>query len=300
MKALKNFNYLFVLLTFILGCNSDESADETKQSPSKYLTVATFNIEWLGDMINDRIDRVPEDYKLIAEIIKKSDADIIALQEIENYKALKLLTKYLPEFESYLGKKGNQQNLGLLYKKNIRVDFIKEYTPLIIEEGRTRPGLVFDCKAGNFDFVMMVVHYKSTSKYEDTKEKIQKSQDLRAAQIQKTHFWADSILRNTKEQDIIILGDFNDTPMRKKNNLFAIFKFDSNFVFLTENLKSCKYPNAYSIDHILVSKTTNSRYIKNSLRSLDFRAILRDQELERISDHCPVSVKFDLTMPDND
>ncbi|MCX7737032.1 MAG: endonuclease/exonuclease/phosphatase family protein [Candidatus Kapabacteria bacterium] len=297
-KILKT-KYLFVLFILFIACKSDELPGDI-QKPPKYLTVATFNVEWLGDMVNDRIDRVPEDYKLIAEIIKKSNADLIALQEIENDKALKLLTKYLDGFKYYVGKRGGQQNLGLLYKKNIKVKFVEEYSPLIVEEGRTRPGLIFECKAGNFDFVMMVVHYKSTSRFEDTKEKIQKSKELRAKQIEKSHYWADSILRNTKEQDIIILGDFNDTPVRKKDNLFTVFLQDTNFVFLTQNLKSCKYPTAYSIDHILVSRSINNRYLKNSLQSLDFRSILTDQETKKISDHCPVSVKFDVSLPDND
>lgn len=299
MIKLINTKYIFFLLAFIIGCDSGDFPEHSK-SHSKTITIATFNVEWLGDMVNDRIDRLPEDYKLIAEIIKKSDADIIALQEIENENALKLLNKHLTGFKYYLGKKGGKQNLGLLYKKELIVKIIGEYTPLIVEQNRTRPGLVFECKAGNFDFIGMVVHFKSSSRYDDTKEKVQKSKELRAKQIEKTHFWADSILRKTKEQDVIILGDFNDTPVRKKDNLLAIFKYDTNFIFLTENLKSCKYPTFYSIDHILVSSSANKRYIKNSLRSLDFRSILTDEETKKVSDHCPVSVMLDITIPDND
>jgi endonuclease/exonuclease/phosphatase family metal-dependent hydrolase len=294
-----NTKYIFCLLAFLIGCSNGDFPEVSK-SPSKNLTVATFNVEWLGDMVNDRVDRIPEDYKLIADIIIKSDADIIALQEIENENALKLLTKHLTGFKYYIGKQGGKQNLGLLYKKDLKIKINGEYTPLIVEEGRTRPGLVFECKAANFDFIGMVVHYKSSSRYDDTKEKVQKSRELRAKQIEKTHIWADSILRNTKEQDIIILGDFNDTPVRKKDNLLAIFKYDTNFIFLTENLKSCKYPTFYSIDHILVSSSANKRYINNSLRSLDFHSILTDEEAKKISDHCPVSAMFDISVHDND
>lgn len=291
--------YIFILFILFIACKSNELPGDLQYQP-KYLTVGTFNVEWLGDMINDRIDRVPEDYRLIAEIIKKSNVDLIALQEIENDKAIKLLTKYLDGFQYYVGKRGGRQNLGLLYKKKVTVNFVAEYTQLIVEEGRTRPGLIFECKAGNLDFFLMIVHYKSTSRFEDTKEKVQKSKELRAKQIEKSYFWADSILRNTKEQDIIILGDFNDTPVRKKDNLFTLFLKDTNFIFLTQNLKSCKYPTAYSIDHILVSKSLNNRYLKNSLQSLDFRSILTEKESKKISDHCPVSVKFDVVLPDND
>lgn len=299
MFNLKIFKFIILIALFLFGCKSDSQPGD-KNTPKKYLTVATFNVEWLGDMLNDRIDRIPEDYKLIAEIILKTDADIIALQEIENEKAIKLLTNYIKGFRYFVGKKGGKQNLGLLYKKNIEVKNIKEHTPLIVEADRTRPGLIFECKVGNYDFIGMVVHYKSSSRYDDTKEKVMRSRELRAKQIEKTYIWADSILRYSKEQDIIILGDFNDTPIRKKDNLLGKFKYDSNFVFLTENLKSCKYPNAYSIDHILVSRASFTRYLKNSLRSLDFRVILKDYESKKVSDHCPVSVKLDITIPDND
>lgn len=291
--------YLYLLLVLLIGCES-ENIPHDRMLSSDFLTIATFNIEWLGDNINDRIDRDPADYQLIAEIIKKTNTDIIALQEIENENALRLLARHLPGFKYHVGKKGGKQNIGLLYKKNLKIKIMGEYDPVIVEEGKTRPGLVFECKAGNFDFIGMVVHYKSTSKYDDTKDKVQKSRKLRAKQIEKTYNWADSILRNTKENDIIILGDFNDTPVRKKDNLFAVFKNDTNFIFLTENLKSCKYPTAYSIDHILVSTSTFKRYVNHSLRIFDFRSILTDEEAKKISDHCPVSAKFNLSIPDND
>jgi len=266
----------------------------------KSITVGTFNIEWLGDGINDRKPRTEEDYKLIAQVISDTDADILGLQEIENEQALLKVLQYLPEYKAEVGELGFQQNVAIIYKHNIYVKVIEEYTPLIIEDTRLRPGLVAEVQKGNFDFIFKVVHFKSTSRFDNTDELRQRSYDLRTEQAEIVSNWADSILSIGKEQDLIIVGDFNCNPLREKNpTLMSIIDYHDLF-FITENQESCKNPAWDSIDHIVISTSAKNRKIKHSVYSYNIYDAYNETAVESISDHCPVIVQFEIQSPDND
>jgi endonuclease/exonuclease/phosphatase family metal-dependent hydrolase len=124
--------------------------------------VATFNVEWLGDGVNDTKPRTDGEYMRIADIIIKTGADVVGLQEIENQAALNKVLRFLKQEHEYEGivleGYGGQQHAGVMWKKSITVTPKGAYTPLVTEAGRSRPGFVVECKKGDFDWVMMVVH----------------------------------------------------------------------------------------------------------------------------------------------
>lgn len=290
------FRLIFTILIIIcISCNQATPIAEDKD----FVTIGTFNIAWLGDGINDRIDRIEDDYKQIANLINQTGIEVLGLQEIENEKAIKKILAYLPDYDFIMANKHGAQNIALIYKKYIDIKFISEYMPLAIQENRNRPGLIIEAKKGNFDWIMMIVHFKSTSHYDDTPEKKEDSYYIRTLQAEKTVLWADSVIKNSKEKDIIIMGDFNDTPNRKKNNSLTSIK-NSNLFFLTDSLKSCKFPTWYSIDHILVSQSAKIRYLENSIGMYDFNKSISSKQSKSISDHCPVFAKFEIKTPDND
>jgi len=113
--------------------------------------LGTFNLEWLGDGIDDKKPRSSADYMKFAEIIANSGMEIVGVQEVENPSAMKKIMKYLPDYKFIVGNKGSAQNLGLIYKNTIQVESLGEYTPLKVEPELTRPGLIAKCKKGNFD-----------------------------------------------------------------------------------------------------------------------------------------------------
>jgi endonuclease/exonuclease/phosphatase family metal-dependent hydrolase len=147
---------------------------------------------------------------------------------------------------------------------------------------------------------MMNVHLKSTSQYDNTPELKEKSYLLRAQQSRLLDKWVDSILTKTKEKDIIITGDFNDNPQRKNHPTLMALAEDTNLTFTTADMQSCKNPKWDCIDHIVVSNSSKSRIIPNSLHQINIYQILKQKEAESISDHCPVVISFDIQKPDND
>lgn len=236
----------------------------------------------------------------LAETIRRSGVDILGLQEVENRRALERLLRFLPEFTGFVGSLGGQQNLALLYRRGLKVQVLGEYTPLMLQPGRTRPGLLAYCQVGKTDFYLMVVHLKSTSRYDSTEQMRQLSRQLRLLQVQHLVRWVDSLYAATSERDVVIVGDFNDTPRRKQYPTLTPLVEHPELVFVTEHLRSCRYARAYTIDHIVVSRSFARRYHDGSAQVVNVYARYPFEQAERLSDHCPVVAQFDVTFPDHE
>lgn len=288
--------FLFVIIVSI-SCSSNKAYhSETDKS---IVCIGTFNLEWLGDGIGDKKPRSSANYEKFAEIIANSGMEVIGVQEVENSSAIKKIMKYLPDYKFILGKQGSLQNVGLIYKNTIKVESLGEYTPLKVEPERTRPGLVAKCKKGNFDWIVMVVHLKSTSRYDDTPEKRQTSFDLRKEQAEVLSNWVDSLVDDSDEHDVFIVGDFNDNP-RRDDLVIAPLSMNRDVVFLTWDMQSCKNKIWDMIDHIVITKSVKNRYLDGSVHAYNFFSTLTDIAAKGISDHCPVMAVFDVTAEDND
>lgn len=289
---------LIVLLApfLLFSCQSTKYGVEF--SPD-IITIATFNTEWLGDGIQDTKERATWDYKNIAKVINITNADIVALQEVENEKAVLKILEYLDGYKYYVAEGYGKQNLAILYNRNIELNVVDIYKPLIVEENRTRPGLLVYAKKGNFDFYLMNIHLKSTSSHDNTEELRQNSYEIRQKQAMVLNQFLDSMLTYQTDKDIFFVGDMNDNPNRKNSNI-KFFADDPKVLFLTAHLRSCKNPNWDNIDHIAITPNIESRFIKSSIRQINIYELFKASQVERISDHCPVAVSFDTTLPDND
>ncbi len=119
---MKSFAYLYLLFILIScsggGSNNSPQIPPTgkteleikncivKASDSK-LEIATWNIEHFPKAANTT--------KELAEIIKKMDVDVIAIQEVTGKKKLTELDKLLPDYTSVI-KTTNNIHLAYLYK----------------------------------------------------------------------------------------------------------------------------------------------------------------------------------------
>lgn len=290
---------MIILVSFTLIFTYCDSTSEKNESQGT-VTIGTFNIQWLGDGVNDLNPRTEDDYREIAQIIKETNADILALEEIENNRAIEIITDYLDDFSYYVSNKSGKQNVAIIYKNYIEIKNIKEYMPIAVVEHKTRPALTFDCKFKNFDWKMMVVHLKSTSHYDSTDYLKQKSREIRSEQAELIDNWIDSVLALKQEQDIIVTGDFNDYPLRKSNATLTPLTSNPDLIFLSKDLQSCKFSYLKTIDQIVISSQVLNRYLANSIREYDFYSTLPLKQAENVSDHCPVIATFDINKADND
>jgi len=291
---MKKIIAIFIISISLFSCS------KVNFDKNQTVVVGTFNMEWLGDGENDTKKRSEKDYQRLAEVIENTGADILGLEEIENETALKKVLKYLPEYDFLIGNTGSRQNPAVVFKKGIEVKFIENYEQLAVVKKKSRAGLIISAKKGNFDWLMMVVHLKSTSRYDSTDAMRLESYDMRKKQAEILKNWADSVVKNGSEKDIMIVGDFNDNPTRPKTQNMLPLIADNTMSFLTEKEESCANPNWDMIDHIVVNNSAKKRFLVNSIFIYNIYHAYTKSEIDKISDHCPVVTAFDIVSPDND
>lgn len=283
-----------VACAFLLACHTPLGA------PENTVTIGTFNIEWLGDGASDLKPRSDQECLLIADVIARTGVDVLGVQEVENDVALRRVTRYLDGYTGYLADAGIKQNVGLIVRKGVQVEPLGTYDALTLGRKGLRPGYVVRCTKGSFDWVMMVVHLKSTSRHDSTNQLRDESRQIRLEQVTLLKRWSDSVIAAGKERDVIIVGDFNDFTSRRQNATLTPLLESSSMQFLTGALKSCKNDNWTTIDHVVVSTSAQERVMKGSERMENTRAFLQPQMADAVSDHCPVIVRFSTAGPDND
>lgn len=271
------------------GCSTSSWNSGTTAS------VGTFNIEWLGDGVNDKIPRTDAEYLLIADVIARTGVDVMAVQEIENSAALHKVLRYLKDYDGAVGEMGGAQNVGVVYKKGIDVTVVGNYAPLQLDRpDRLRPGLILECRKGAFGWLQLCVHLKSTSRYDSTPAMANESRELRTQQAEVLSRFADSVLKSGKQENVIIAGDFNDFPTRRNNPTLNVLK-NGPLTFLTSNMQSCANPKWTTIDHVLVSASAAKRVMPDGVRMEHLADFLGEEDAKRVSDHCPVIVVFNCT-----
>lgn len=278
---------LLLCLSALLGSCSTASFDA-----SQYVTVGTFNMEWLGDGVSDTKPRTDAEYLRMADIILKTDADVIGIQEVENEAALRKLLRYMDGWQGAVGTTARDQNVGVMWRPSVSVKVEGEYMPVAITVGRNRPGFVVECTKGDLSWRMMVVHLKSTSRYDSTAEMRDDSRRVRSHQVDVITAWSDSLLSNAIEKNVMIVGDFNDFPQRQNNATLTSLLGSSRMKFVTDGVKSCKEKNFTTIDHIVVNQDLYQRCIKGTERTENFRSFLTPADADMVSDHCPVLVRI--------
>ena len=286
MKSHKKYFLIFFSLLFV-GCS-----ETSKPADTETLKIGTFNIEWLGDGIDDNKPRNDAEIQQIADIIASSGMEIIAVQEIENEVALARIVERMDGFRLKVADQRGKQKLGIIYRDYITVNEIGEYEPLSLE-GKTRTGYIVEAKKDDYELLMLIVHLKATSRFDSTEALRIESRMMRHAQAEIISNWADSLLNIAGIKEFTVLGDFNDYPTRIHNVTLEPIINNENLHFLTSGLRSCKNPMIwFLIDHIVVSTATKKRFVPNSVFIYDFHSMLSDEEAAQVSDHCPVSVRL--------
>ena len=280
----KHFKYtlcLILLSGLLFSCS--KSNDK--------LVIGTFNIKWLGDGKNDRLERSDADYDRISTLIGEIDADILALQEIENKAALSRLSSKLDNYQFKIVNDDYPQKTAYLVKNEIDIVNTGCYFPIEVIPGDTRPGFYLAVKYKNEKIHLMNLHFKSTSRYDSTDRLRRESIRIRTRQAEKAAHFADSLI-SAGEENVVISGDLNDNPFKTNRETLSSLKNNNNLIFLTDGLPSCRNRLWHTIDHIVVSKPLFGNYLKGSSRVVNFNNSVHDRFTEKISDHCPVLANF--------
>jgi endonuclease/exonuclease/phosphatase family metal-dependent hydrolase len=251
------------------------------------IRIATWNLRKFGE--RDKANQHPPDLVAIADIIKSSGFDLIAIQEVqqEGQEIQKLRRQLNEPWRHVISERtGNNERFAFLYRGD-RVELID--TPHLMSKPTAQ---VFDrapfmatFRAGQFDFTLVTVHLS----YTDTARRRREAEALAR--------FAKDLAAHAAEKDVIVLGDFNE--QHQHGNL-PFFDEQGWTRLNTEatNLGSTEIYDNFLIDRNFTREWTGRtgviRFDETRFANNDHRA------LEDVSDHRPAWADFATVGPDDD
>jgi hypothetical protein len=300
---------------------------------SQTLDITTYNLEFFGTDGKDTggTEFGPNDDALqinnATTVLQNINADIFAVQEVADDVAFNQLVSNLPGFSGMLANKWSYsfdppdanfppQKIGFIYNSSTvqlvssRVMFSQLYDAVRAGNTGLLPGYpttassfwssgrlpfmaTFDVTIGGVTKRVRVVniHAKSGSATADY--------NRRKYDVKVLH---DSLTANYSNDNIVLLGDFNDdvdvsigAPTNPESTYKPFVDNTSNFNTLTLALSQAggfSFPNSNSfLDHIITSNELTNSYVSNSTTVEDVRAYISNY-VNTTSDHLPVSARF--------
>ena len=272
------------------------------------LTVASYNIKNFGKK------GTYTDHLILVKIIKKMQADLIAVQEIVDTALFKkVIESYFPNYKVSLTNCGGRgrQRLGFIYKTSIlKLHSFSEVTDISPHSdcfSGVRPAAVghFSRRDTDEKFTAFSLHLKSGGSVRNTK--------IRAEQFKLIIKYL-AKLRSRGIQNILLMGDLNTTHYLLNN------KSSENYQDFLRLLDSYDYGSQISctaywwgakndglqylsqLDHIILSGPLWNKYYLRSIESMAHCQKLHCEpgvspsklgsSFTNVSDHCPVVAKL--------
>lgn len=279
---------------------------------AKSLKIASWNIAWLSS--HEYNNRVDADYKQLAMYASKLDADVIALQEVEDGEWARKV--FGDDYDYYFSTKDWVQKVGIAIRKSSGFKVTsREYKALDV--GRVRHGMDIMLTKDDKQLRLLGIHLKSgcfdkpldnlsvNSMPEATERNIKEKDacTILSNQIKPLEAWIDQ--RASEGIPFMILGDFNrrfsiDIEKAHKENqgLWQAIDDEGNESLWTPTLtKNSKCWGGYYkdyIDHIVLDPKAKSKFINGSFEQLVFDGKYSRELSNALSDHCPISVELNL------
>jgi len=306
---------------------------------SQTLDITTYNLEFFGTDVKDTggTEFGPIDDALqvnnATTVLQNIGADIFAVQEVADDAAFSQLVSNLPGFSGMLANKWSYsfdppdanfppQKIGFIYNSSTvqlvssRVMFSQLYDAVRAGNTGLLPGYpttassfwssgrlpfmaTFDVTIGGLTKRVRVVniHAKSGSATADY--------NRRKYDVKVLH---DSLVANYANDNIILLGDYNDdvdvsigAPTNSESTYKVFVDNTTNFNSLTLPISQTgafSFPSSSSfLDHLTTSNELTNSYVSNSIIVEDPRTYISNY-VNTTSDHLPVSARFVITKED--
>jgi endonuclease/exonuclease/phosphatase family metal-dependent hydrolase len=271
------------------------------------LRLATWNIAHLYETYSDHYrayERSNRDFTRLRKYADRLDADIIALQEVEN--AIVARRVFGDGYEFIFSSRDNLQRVGFAVRKSlIPAITVSEYEALGLERAALRYGLDLTLRLEGQTLRLLNVHLKSFCH-----EKPLTSDTHHCARLNQQmvplETWIEARVRD--QEPLINLGDFNrrfdaEGPSRDGQWMWPILSDETppeqHLVRVTQNRRSSCWDGKYPlyIDHILLDDRSAKWLKPDSFRQIvytDPRSLLK-----KLSDHCPISIDLRVRGPNS-
>jgi len=277
----------------VAGSPPRATAADSPAAP-RALRVATWNIAWLSDRDGEgKIPRRPGDYARLRDYAARLDADVIAVQEVENEAAV-LRVFDAAVYRCHLtGDLDNPQRTGFVYRRGLDVVPYPDVTGLAIEHRRR--GADVGVRLGERTLRLLSVHLKSGCWAAPLGADSEACVILRA-QLPALEAWIDARARD--DTPFAVIGDFNRRFTPTDPFWTAIDDGDPPEARLTDAARGLRsrcwggeHPDP--IDHIVLSRQVAHWLVPGSVE----QTLFDDADLPRkraLSDHCPLAVTLDI------
>lgn len=298
MKNFQNPAFALILLLFVSFNLKAQNFSDLEFGTDTTLEIVTWNIEWFpknGQItVND-----------VSLIIDAMDADLIAVQEIDDKTVFSQMIDALEGWDAYF-LYGEYNSLAYIYKEET-IELIDVYE-IFTGEYRAFPRspLVFEFRYKDVPFVVINNHFKCCG---DEILNLLDEWDEETRRYDACNLLEEFIQDNHPDDRVIVTGDLNDILTDEpENNVFSVF-LEQPEAFLFADMEIAQgsssqwsYPNWPShLDHMLISNELfDSFYAEGSevetIRLDDYYTGGMSEYDNRVSDHRPVGLK--LFLPD--
>ena len=258
------------------------------------LKIATWNLNWLtirpaGDrgLPADVKPRVEEDFTRLAQYARDLKADVIAIQEVDGFPAA---TKLFPRdlYSVHMTRDHVVQRVGIVVRRGLKYDMNPDITAL--GENHLRSGADITLHLGSSDLRVLAVHLKTGCRNQPLPNAHDHTCLILRDQVPIGAEWIAA--RQKEGMPFIVLGDFNRW-MDGRDTLLAALRQAAPLIRATEGHSSPCWGAENFIDHILAGGGAANWMQPDTLKVLTYRETDPGMK-ERLSDHCPVSVRFSV------
>ena len=259
--------------------------------------IISWNIEWFPKNNNTASE--------VQEILSRLDADVYALQEIEDTTLLKQVVSNMPGYECYF-KSNYYGGLAYVYNTNtIQINSRYEiFTSQQYWNAFPRSPQVLDFNFMGKNYIIINNHFKCCG---DGILNTNNTNDEENRRLQAVTYLKQYIDNTLLGKRVVLLGDLNDELIdNTANNIFKDFINDNaNYLFADMliaqgNSINWSYPTWPShLDHILITNELfpdfqNINSFVSVIRVDDYMTTWSNYE-NNVSDHRPIGLKLDFS-----
>jgi endonuclease/exonuclease/phosphatase family metal-dependent hydrolase len=258
---------------------------------SAELKIATWNLDWLttraaGDYLPpDVVPRSDEDFARLAAYAQQLNADVVAIEEVDGTGAA---AKVFPHdrYSVHMTRDHVVQRVGIAVRRGLHYDINPDVTELA--ENHLRSAADITLHLGSVSLRILAVHLKKGCRDQPLPRAKSPACVELEDQIAPLVNWITE--RKNESVPFIILGDFNRW-MDGPDAFLANLRKAAPLVRATEGRSSPCWGSENFIDHILAGGDAANWMQPSTLRVLIYRET-EPAWRDRLSDHCPVSVRF--------
>jgi endonuclease/exonuclease/phosphatase family metal-dependent hydrolase len=260
------------------------------------IKLSTWNLEWLTLLAAgnpalpaDVRPKQPADLAVLRHYATLLAADVVALQEVDG--AAAAATVFPPDhYVLHLTGDAVVQRVGFAVRNGLAFTANPDLTTLDPPGSRLRSGADITLHWPGGRLRLLAVHLKQGCRQEKLTDRKRQACPILRGQLAALQGWVTQ--RQTDGEPFVLMGDFNRW-MDGGDAFYGALQQTARLARVTEGRSSPCWGGGGFIDHIIAGGPAREWMRPETLRVLVYRETGEEWH-QRLSDHCPVSVRFAL------